>query len=524
MKIPMQRRAARPCALRARKRARYRVTFTFVFAVCAAPGAAFAHPMGSASINEYSAVRIEKDEVRVRYILDLAEIPSYPELKAIDADSDGEYSPGEIEGYSREAGRKLAPGLRLEVDGRRSRLTLENTTVSILPGLPGLNTVRVEMELSAPLEKKRWGKRKLHYEGENYPGRKGWKEIEVFESAAHRVVTTSALSPYRSDGLTRYPKKLRRTPPDDTRVEVAFARGRGRKLFAGGGAPEAGRFGRESQRFARYLEVSDLPPGLAFLALGTAFFLGCAHALSPGHGKTLVAAYLVGAKGGVGDALALGVIVTATHVFSVLALGVGVLFASRYVVPERITPWLGAASGAIISAIGVWIFIRAARGIHPDQHVHRGRGHGHEHEREHPHAHDNGHEHEHEHPHAHGVGHHDHAAGKEAPAGGGVRMIELILLGIQGGIVPCPTAMVVLLSATALHRIAFGISLIVVFSIGLAFVLIAIGILLVKARALAERLTGASRLMRTLPYASGAAVVTIGAAIVIRSLGEAGVL
>lgn len=454
--------------------------------------------MGSSSTNEYSAVRLERDEIRILYILDLAEIPSYPELKRIDENEDGEYSPEELQRYAEKMGKGLAGIPTLTLDEKTLKLKLESTTARTLPGLPGLMTVRVELELAAPLARRRLGRRRLHYDGGVYPERVGWKEVEVFESETYRVISSSPLSPLSSKRLTRYPKKFRKTLPTDTEVDIVFAYGTGKKFFAQSEEEiDADRFGKESGRFAKVLEVQDLSLGFILAALGMAFFLGCTHALSPGHGKTLVAAYLIGTRGRVIDAVLLGAIVTFTHTISVILLGVGVLLASRYIVPEQIYPYLEAGSGALVAAIGVWMLLRARRGIHPDQF----------------------HAHAHPHPHDH---HHDHDHTRTDAREQKVRTLDIIALGITGGIVPCPTALVVLLSAVALHRIAFGLSLIVVFSFGLAAVLIAIGILMVKAKSLMERFTDSSRVVRVLPFVSGGAVTGIGLAIVLRSLRNAG--
>ncbi|MFH1540198.1 MAG: high-affinity nickel-transporter [bacterium] len=483
------------------------ILFAVSLSFLAAPAPLLAHPMGSSSTNEFSAVRLEPGEIRVLYILDLAEIPSYPELKRIDENEDKNYSQDELQRYAGKVGGMLADALELTLDGKPLRLTLEKTTAQALPGLPGLMTVRTELELSAPLPRRRFGRRLLHYRGGIYPERVGWKEIGVFESESYRVISTSPLSSLKSKRLTEYPKKFRRTLPTDTEVDVVFAFGKGEKFYVEAGKEiTADRFSKESSRFAKVLEVQDLSLGFILAALGMAFFLGCTHALSPGHGKTLVAAYLIGTRGRVIDAILLGMIVTFTHTVSVILLGVGVLLASRYIVPEKIYPYLEACSGGLVAAIGGWMLLRARRGIHPDQF--RVHPHGHSHSHEH-----HGHHHDHDHHQEH-----EHAEDKQQK----VRKLDIIALGVTGGIVPCPTALVVLLSAVALHRISFGLSLIVIFSFGLAAVLIAIGILMVKAKSLMERFTDSSKAIRILPFVSGGAVTAIGLAILLRALRNAG--
>jgi len=254
--------------------------------------------------------------------------------------------------------------------------------------------------------------------------------------------------------------------------------------------------------------------------------LGAFHALEPGHGKTVVAAYLVGSRGTARHALILGLIVTASHTAGVYLLGGVTLYASRYIVPERLYPWLGAVSGLIIAALGFALFLR--RYVGRDEHhghAHHGHDHVHDHARDHQHhdhGHGDGHEHGHDHAHdqRHGHGHHHHL-----PAGQTVSLRELFALGITGGIVPCPAALVVLLSAVALRRVGFGLFLIAAFSVGLAAVLIAIGLLMVYARRLMARFQGEGRVVtRWLPLTSSAVMTVLGLAIAGQALMAAGIL
>ncbi len=228
--------------------------------------------------------------------------------------------------------------------------------------------------------------------------------------------------------------------------------------------------------------------------------LGAFHALEPGHGKTLVAAYLVGSRGTAWHALVLGLVVTASHTAGVYLLGAVTLYASRYVLPERLYPWLGITSGLLIAGLGFVLFLRRYAGD-PGAHGH-------------DHAHDHG-----DHTHTHAHDHHDHTHG------GDVSLRTLFALGITGGIVPCPAALVVLLSAISLNRVAFGLVLIVAFSLGLAAVLVAVGLLIVHARSLMTRFQGDGPLVtRWLPLTSSAVMTVLGVAIVVQGLRAAGVL
>ncbi len=313
-----------------------------------------------------------------------------------------------------------------------------------------------------------------------------------------------------------------------------------------------------------YVGKKDLSPVMIVFALGSALFLGCAHALSPGHGKTMVAAYLVGSRGSPRDAVVLGGIVTFTHVVSVVILGIFCLYFSKQVVSQKVFPWIGAASGAVIFMVGYWMLARRAVGLehghshhHPHHervknlphlvstggpaeapveghtsagcqighlhHPHHGPGHDHEH-----HGHPHGHEHEHTHPH-HEPGrdhvHPGHPHGhSHTPGPGPITMSSLVSLGLAGGMVPCPTALVILLSAISLGRVGFGLLLIVFFSVGLAAVLIVIGLLTVTASRFGERFSERRRWLQVLPVLSAGAVMIIGIGIAFNSLVAGGVL
>ncbi len=238
---------------------------------------------------------------------------------------------------------------------------------------------------------------------------------------------------------------------------------------------------------AQTLQLSDSGPQFLLLALGTAFVLGAAHALTPGHGKTLVAAYLVGSRGTIWDAVYLGSVVTLTHTSSVFVLGLLTLYASQHMRMDRIYPWLSLTSGLLVTATGIWL-LRARL---------RGGGHPHRHDHEHPHGHQ--HPHPHEHP--------------QQP----VSRAHLLSLGISGGLVPCPEAMVVLLMAVSLGKLALGLSLLVAFSLGLAVVLIAIGVAMILSGSLLGRVSESHWLSRRLPIASAAVVTVLGAGIVYRA-------
>ena len=246
---------------------------------------------------------------------------------------------------------------------------------------------------------------------------------------------------------------------------------------------------------AQLLRRPDLGPGLVLLGIAMAVVFGAFHALSPGHGKTLVAAYLVGSRGTFRHAALLGASVTVTHTFSVFLIGIATLFVSSYVVPEKIIPVLGVASGLSIFVIGAWLFWKRMQALLPAPHHH------------HPHDHDHGHDHHHHHhEHEHGPHTHTHAPAGDVTAG------SLIAIGASGGLVPCPSAMVLMLSAIALGRTGLGLVLLIAFSLGLAGVLVAIGALVLYAKHWLPDPQGTSRgaFFRLVPVLSSVVIVVIG--------------
>ena len=279
------------------------------------------------------------------------------------------------------------------------------------------------------------------------------------------------------------------------------------------------------ERLESLLTVNEPTMGFLVVALGVSFLAGAAHALSPGHGKAVVAAYLAGSRGTIGDAVYLGTVVTITHTAGVFALGLVALYASQYLLVDRLLVWLSLMSGLLIVIIGGWLFwsrwqaFRSGNSAEEHQHRHwplgkphsHSHGHGHHHEHDHSHGHGG---HEHSHGHDHGNGHHHYPP----RAGRG----SLLSLGISGGLVPCPEAMAVLLISFTINRIALGLLVLVAFSLGLAAVLIAIGIAMVLAGPALSRLTKDGPLLRVLPVGSAVVVTLLGFVILVRTAVESG--
>ena len=287
----------------------------------------------------------------------------------------------------------------------------------------------------------------------------------------------------------------------------------------------------QTDALTRLLHQQQLTPWMIATAIGIAFVLGAAHALTPGHGKTIVAAYLVGSRGTLKHAAFLGAMVTFTHTVSVFLLGLATLFLFQYVVPQKVTQVLGAVSGLSIVAIGGWMLYKRLRGAghahthdhghdHTHEHHHHDHAHDHSHEHPHEHAHEHTHEHAHEHTHSHGHSHtHSHGPGGHKHMPEEVSWSGLAALGASGGLVPCESALVLLLTAIALRRVGLGLLLLVSFSLGLALVLMAIGILVIYAKNLLPSSSGGNPFFRWMPVASATVVMLLGVVMTGVSLG-----
>jgi ABC-type nickel/cobalt efflux system permease component RcnA len=240
--------------------------------------------------------------------------------------------------------------------------------------------------------------------------------------------------------------------------------------------------------FEALIERGEVTPGVLLLSLLVAMFWGAAHALTPGHGKAMIAAYLVGTRGKPRHAFMLGGTVTAAHTVGVFAIGFVTLALSQFIVPEQLYPWLTLASGLLVVAVGVGVLRQRLRARHGAHHHH----HHHHHHHDHDH---------HHHP-------HDDALTSKGILG----------VGVAAGLLPCPSALVVLLSAIALHRIGLGLALIVAFSVGLAATITAIGLVAVLARRAFGRLSLNGPVIRALPAVSAVLILAVGVVITAKAL------
>lgn len=496
-----------------------KTSLRILFSVCLlifSAGDGATHPMGNFSINHYSALHVAEEGIQVRYILDFAEIPAFQERQHMDQNKDGLMSLEEQDQYLSEKVDSLADNLLLKIAGERQGLQVLSHTLSFPVGAGGLPTMRLDIHYEAkpdPALMHAGESTTLSYADQNYPQRAGWKEMTA--KAGQGLSLLESVLPSTGSELTTYPDIENISPPQVLETHFSFQRGGGSETSAqaaGSGSPDISR-GEASSRlpqrgdaFTRLISGTVPMGGTWLWALMTAFVLGAMHALSPGHGKTLVAAYLVGPQGTFWHALILGLTVTFSHTIGVFLLGFVTLSFSGTLLPEQIYPWLSRFSGLTILIIGITVFKQRWTALkYPHAH-----GHGHAHGHEHPH-----------HPSHHHAPHQKHDDGTRAHFSlrkeGTLKSI--LGLGISGGVIPCPSALVVLLSAVAFHQVTFGLFLILAFSAGLAVTLVGVGLSVVYLGSKFKDSAHFSPLMRFLPPVSAAGMAMLGGLIAINGIG-----
>jgi len=484
----------------------------------------FAHPMGNFSVSHYAKLTVNARGIEIQYALDLAEIPTFELLRAWKMERSSPQS--DLQRKATEQGSDWLKDLAITIDGKPAKIIPERTSVVIADGAGNLPIIRITTQARVNARGV-----KFEYEDHNYPERAGWKEIIIDANAGATLIKASHSNKDISKALTQYPPDPTLAPPQDLRAEGEWTVER--PLLAANSnrtnvntnrpptketvppvvvapiaqprlapradapallTPQAAPQGAVTRGdfLSKLLHRRQLTPWMIFLALASAFALGAAHALTPGHGKTIVAAYLVGSRGTLKHAAFLGAMVTLTHTITVFALGLATLFLFRYIVPEKITQTLGVLSGLSIVAVGAWMLRKRLRRSHSHTHHH------------HPHTHDHGHAHSHHHHHGDG---HAHSHMPDEISWGG-----LAALGASGGLVPCESALVLLLGAIALGRVGLGLVLLVSFSLGLALVLMIIGVLVLYAKRLIpeRKRTGAHPFFQWLSVASPAIVIIVG--------------
>jgi ABC-type nickel/cobalt efflux system permease component RcnA len=488
------------------------------------PAIALAHPLGNFTINHFAAIRIAPDRISLDFVIDRAEIPAFQETQALDRDADGVLSAAELDAARVPACTQLAGQLTLVADGSPLPTTVVAAGLSTPPGAGGLSTMRLVCELEAALASPLDTGAVVTFEDRSFAERIGWREIVlVRDGDAGGAGVSARLTSYPKDLLTQ-PLDQRAasftvdaavappsawTAPDAGPITTAAvtpvtpATDPGSKPVTVGAVP-----GGVAEDLASLIDVQDLTPLAVLASLAVAFGLGVVHALSPGHGKTIMAAYLVGARGSSRQAIVLGLAVTVSHTLGVLALALITLAASTILPPERLYPILGVASGGLVIAIGsslLWSRLRALVASRRRPAAPRfGWTSG-------AHSHGGGHAHDDAHSHAHGHEHgHRHAP---VDANAGISRRGLIALGLSGGLVPSASALILLLGSIAAGRVGYGVVLVLGFGLGMAVVLAGIGLVIVRARSLVDRrpsIDGLRRFTSPIQLATASLVVVLG--------------
>ncbi len=525
---------------------------------------AAAHPLGDFSINQYFIVDGSAPRPTVHFLLDVAEIPSFTELDMLDTDYDSQLSPKEVEAYLDQRIPQLARFIHMKIDGVEVPVSVAGHKLILLEGNGAMLVFNILLNLEAEAD---WPKSPftLQIDSENYPDEQGTRECLVLPGDRladttpslapemvgdqHRVDqnavpagvygnrrasfslhlspglhgTTTGLTPVDTlrdfswtstarmakeqgeagiaEGLARavLDSGFRRGMPGDAKPLVSVADGMGEGQVATG--VREGRAGLASRLLDRISEIVRRdefpPPAVLAVGLAIAMALGMGHAFAPGHGKTVMAAYLIGEQGTSWHAVILGIVVTITHTWSVILLGLVTLYFEDMITETQVNFWTGVLSGAIIVGIGALLFrqryhqlLASAQGKPGDWRFY----HGHEHAT-------------------------DESAILTLKPGEAPSYRNILWLGISGGVVPCPAALIVLLLALKVGRLSYGLALIFAFSLGLAAVLVVIGLLVVRASRLLQRQKLTDHpILRLLPLGSAALITLLGAWVVVWTL------
>jgi len=504
-----------------------------------APAVALAHPLGNFTINHFAGIRVGTDRIALDVVIDRAEIPTFQERQALDTDGDGALSTTETEAARQAACGTLGDELRLVVGGVTVSLAAQSAGLSCPAGAGGLPTMRLVCEYVAALASSLPSGTTIGFEDRSFSERIGWREIVIAGDGVALDPAAGSSLVGVSSRLTTYPTSLLAQPLDERSISVTASLG-GPTLpvwTASDAEPLSGSSpvgastpsliaavpGGVGTELAAIIDARDLSPAVILGSLLVAIALGAIHAISPGHGKTIMAAYLVGTRGTARHAVGLGLTVTVSHTLGVMALAAVTLLAANVLPPERLYPVLGVASGGLVIAIGGSLLLSRLRAVrarrravaahalaHADGHEH---DHDHEHDHEHDHAaapgHDVGEPASPNGVHSHGGRAHSHLP----PAGTSLSWRSLFTLGLAGGLVPSASALILLLGSIAAGRVAYGIVLVLGFGLGMAVVLGGVGLALVRTSHLVQRLPRG----RSLDRLGGA--VQLGTATLVMVLG-----
>jgi nickel/cobalt exporter len=460
----------------------FRVVAIAIVACFVMPVAANAHPLGNFTSNHLTRIAVAPASIDLHYVLDDAEIPTFSLLRSLDAH--GKPSQTALNAWAAAHANDIAPQLVLTIDGKPAALSLRGAHVQLRPGAAGLSTLYFTADFRAA---RGVGPARIEYNDTTLLGRIGWKDVVVLPQ--HEP----------TQELRVYPDALIGSPRDRTAVTISVAPAGSVSVADVGSTPT---FGVAST--ARMNDLSDVlarnlsDPLVLFGALLLAIGLGALHALEPGHGKTLLAISLVGARATVPQAFILATALTVAHTIGVLIFGVVVLTLAKYIVPETLYPWIALLSGVFVAILGGRALGREIRRRMPP------------HDHAHEHAHDHG-DHHHHHHDDDGFSDAVHAHSHLIPGTAPISFRGALIAASTGNVAPCPAALVVLLAAIATHRIGWGLVLIVAFSIGLALTLTLLGVAVVRGASWLTQRPQFDRFARYAPLVTAAAISVIGA-------------
>jgi ABC-type nickel/cobalt efflux system permease component RcnA len=520
----------------------WRATIVVLALLCIVPGRALAHPLGNFTINHLSKLAFSQDRATLHYVLDLAEIPTFSTMREVTPD--GTMTQTQLDAWAASEAKVLAPQLLLTEGGTSLPFVVERSSAKTRPGAGGLPLLYFTLDAHASLPAATKSARVLSFRDATFEGRLGW----------HDIVVAPGTEP--THDLLSYPSALIGSPRNLLGIDVSLPL-HGAAIVSAAPETDATSGGAPAQSAIRSNQLSDM------LARGTsdwtfvlltflvAIALGALHALEPGHGKTLLAISLVGARATVKQATILAGALTVAHTIGVIALGVAINLFKGYFVPESIYPWITLLSGVAIAIIGARAIQRQVRLRQTPAHAHGDRSHshgdhGHSHgdhthshgdhthshgdhthsHGDHSHSHgDHSHPHPHPHPHPHDGALDDleHARAHAIPGTAPLKFGGTVWAAMSGGIAPCPAALVVLLAAMALNQVTYGIFVIIAFSFGLAGTLTGLGIGVVRGASWLQARRGFERFVRYGPLVSAVVISTIGAYMVGQGVAEKGI-
>ena len=523
----------------------------------ALPASVLAHPLGNFTINHYAGIRVEPDRVLLDVVIDQAEIPTFQARFDFDTDGDASLSDEEIDAGRVTACESLAGSLALSAGGTNLTPRLTAAGLSFPLGVGGLSTMREVCSFEAPLATA-IGEHgvDIAFADRSFAERTGWREIVAQGSGVTLAAGDGELrSESVSERLTHYPQDLIASPLRDRSLKVLATIGGATfpplevpdakpivtvdPAAPGAASPPAADVPTPAQAVASasaaavvpggvaatdlpdIFRQADLTPVVVLLSLIAAAALGAGHALTPGHGKTLMAAYLVGTRGSARHAIGLGAAVSVSHTVGILVLAAVVLAATDVVAPDVIVRGAPLVAAVSIVVIGGWMLlgeVRRRRGATTSGHGH---DHGHDHEHDHGHSHshdhahalDQAHPHDLDHAHPHDAGAHPHPHRHPHATASSITWRSLFVLGLAGGLIPSTSALLILLGAIAAGRPAFGLILVVAFGLGMAAVMSGVGLVLVTARDRVDRVQGGiifGRFREAIPLVASVVVLGFG--------------